>query len=219
MRINTMFAVLALLACPFMAPSAQEAAASRDSFRSDVNAIANQVDAKTAAVTVVLNQLTVCNAKSRFYRPGVTGADAQGCVAPVAAPDPRLDAIAYCSERSRFYAPGTTGADSRGCVPSEVVAGKIAYCSARSKFYGPGTTGADANGCLTAAAGGITYVGSYGSGSATADFCTLSLVNFGTTSDNHGHTCTLGKSGRTYTLTETSVKGTTNCSMLCYNVK
>lgn len=214
--------LLIALICCTLSPMlvAQEAAASRDTFRSDVNAIANQMDAKTTAVTAILQNLTTCNAKSRFYRPGAAGADGNGCVAPTAAPDATAQAIAKCNSAGKLYDPTSKSKDANGCETIiDPTAQKLAACSGSSKFYAPSSKSADSKGCLTVDSASLSYVGTFTSGRSTADVCVLSYVNFSTTSDNHGHTCSMTGSPGSYALTATSVKGTTNCQMKCYNFK
>jgi hypothetical protein len=217
------FLVSTLICCalqPFAGVVAQEAAASRDTFRSDVSAISMQMDAKTLALTTIIQQLATCNAKSRFYRPGVAGADANGCVMPTAAPDATAQAIAKCNTSGKLYNPSSSAKDANGCVViADPTAKKLAACNSGSKFYAPSSKSADSKGCLSVDAASLTYVGTFKSGRSTADFCVLNYVYFGTTSDNHAHECSIAGSPGSYTLTDSSVKGTTNCQMKCYNLK
>jgi len=71
--------------------NAQESSAGIDTIRADTNAIANQMEAKNAAVLAILQKLTACNAKKRFYQPSDSSADADGCTAPaLTATPPKL---------------------------------------------------------------------------------------------------------------------------------
>lgn len=51
------------------------------------------------------------------------------------------------------------------------------------------------------------------------DICFLSRAIFATTQDNHSHTCTIGRSSAGFTLTAATVKASTDCTMLCYDIE
>lgn len=138
--------------------NAQTAVAMPHSVQQDTSAIAMTMDAKTTAIMAVLQKITACNAKSKFYRPGTAGADASGCVTPPAPPatpvDPSLAAILKCNLSQKFYRPTATGADASGCVaspagPVDPNLNAVLKCNAAQKFYDPLDASADSKGCVS----------------------------------------------------------------------
>jgi outer membrane murein-binding lipoprotein Lpp len=73
--------------------------------------------------------------------------------------------------------------------------------------------------------GGLVYRGAFSvsegdnTGARNYDLCVLTRAAFGTTNDNHAHNCTIGRSSAGYTLTATTVKGSTDCTMMCYDLQ
>lgn len=62
-------------------------------------------------------------------------------------------------------------------------------------------------------------VGTRTSSAVVADFCILSQVTFSTVADNHNHTCTINRSGRSHTVTASGVGGQQACRITCYNLE
>lgn len=72
--------------------SAQEMSTGTHDLKADTNAIAQMMDAKNTAVLAILQAMTTCQAKLRFYKPGAA-ADADGCAEPPSLPSSTIAAF------------------------------------------------------------------------------------------------------------------------------